>query len=117
MTIMEAVVLDRQAEGELFEKGYFIRVVFQKGLPQTVGDNGCRVADVIQVALDRLRKYQTGALACEENEDAIRGLRLAMRAMESRKRRRIEQGDFSTMKAHIGVRTEDEHEDFSATGA
>jgi hypothetical protein len=40
-----------------------------------------------------------------------------MRAMESRKRRRIEQGVFSTMKAHIGIRTEDEHEDFSATGA
>jgi hypothetical protein len=106
-----------KVEGEVVEQGDFIRVVFQRGLPQTSGVNGCRVEDVIAVALERIRKYQTGSLACEENEEAMRALRAAMRAMESRKRRRIEQGVFSTMKAHIGIRTEDEHEDFSATGA
>jgi hypothetical protein len=116
MINMQASALEL-VEGELVEHGDFIRVVFQRGLPQTTGVNGCRVEDVITVALERIRKYQTGSLACEENEDAIVALRAALRAMESRKRRRIEQGVFSTMKAHIGIRTEDEHEDFSATGA
>ena len=116
MIIMQAPAVD-QVQGEVVEHGDFIRVVFQKGLPQTTGVNGCRVEDVIAVALERIRRYQTGSLACEENEEAMRALRAAMRAMESRKRRRIEQGVFSTMKAHVGIRTEDEHEDFSATGA
>jgi hypothetical protein len=116
MIIMQAPAVS-QVQGEVVEQGDFIRVVFQKGLPQTTGVNGCRVEDVIAVALERIRRYQTGSLACEENEEAIRALRAAMRAMESRKRRRIEQGVFSTMKAHVGIRTEDVHEDFSATGA
>jgi hypothetical protein len=95
----------------------FIRVVYQQGLPQTVGVNGCRVEDVIAVAMARLDDYQNGLLACEENEEAITFLRKATRSLEDRRRRRMEQGVFNTMSRHVIVRTEDEHEDFSATGA
>ncbi|HEY0866984.1 MAG TPA: hypothetical protein VGE01_06390, partial [Fimbriimonas sp.] len=93
------------------------RVVFQKGFPRDVGINGVRVEDVIQVAIDRLQTYQRGALACAENEQAIASLRHAVAALEARARRRQEQGVFHTFEPHEYVRTEDECDDFSATGS
>ena len=106
----------RNGSGEVVEKE-FIRVVFQSGLPKDVGINGCRVEDVLQLALDRLEEYQNGPLACEENEQAMQGLAFSIRALEERIRRRQEQGVLNTMARHETVRTEDWHEDFSATGA
>jgi predicted ribosome quality control (RQC) complex YloA/Tae2 family protein len=95
----------------------FIQVTFQQGLPQEVGVNGCRVEDVIEVAMARLEEYQLATLACEENEQALDALKHAKKALEERRRRRMEQGVFNTMAQHVINRTEDEHEDFSATGA
>jgi hypothetical protein len=103
-------------EGYVVERD-FIRVVFQQGLPQDAGVNGCRVEDVISVAIQRLEFYQSGPLGCQENADALVALRNAMSALEARRFRRIEQGVFNTMGQHVIARTEDEHEDFSATGA
>jgi len=102
--------------GQVFERPY-IRVVFQSGLPRETGVNGCRVEDVIEVAMDRLEQYQNGPLACSENEEAIRNLRQAIQALDLRIRRRREQGVLNTMGQHDRFRTEDEDEDFSATGA
>jgi len=102
--------------GQVFERPY-IRVVFQSGLPRESGVNGCRVEDVVGVAIDRLEQYQNGPLACAENEEAIRGLRQAVQALELRLLRRREQGVLNTMTQHNTIRTEDEEEDFSATGA
>jgi hypothetical protein len=95
----------------------FIRVVFQDGFPQDVGINGCRVEDVLLLAADRIGEYQAGALSCEENEQALQGIHLALRALEERHRRREEQGVLNTLGRHETVRTEDWHDDFSATGA
>ena len=95
----------------------FIRVVFQSGLPKDVGVNGCRVEQVIDVALTRLMQYQRGPLTCPENEEAMRCLRDARHALELRIQRRQEQGVLNTMTQHEAVRTEDEDHDFSATGA
>jgi len=102
--------------GQVFERPY-IRVVFQSGLPRETGVNGCRIEDVIDVALARLEQYQDGPLACLENEEAIRNLLQAKYAMELRVRRRREQGVLNTMTQHNTIRTEDEDDDFSATGA
>lgn len=102
--------------GELLETE-FIAVVFQKGFPSQVGINGCRIEDVIDLAVHRLELYQQGALACEENDTAIRHLRGATDALRERIRRRQEQGVLNTMSAHESHRTEDHEEDFSATGA
>jgi len=102
--------------GEVVETD-FIRVTFQRGLPQYAGINGCRVDDVIDVALDKLRDYQSGPLACAENEEAIRHLVAAKAMLLERVRRREEQGVLHTMSQHIVVRTEDRLDDFSATGA
>lgn len=102
--------------GEVVEKD-FIRVVFQSGFPQQVGINGCRIEDVISLAIARLEDYQQGPLACPENEDAISALNIAVRSLEDRLRRRREQGVLNTMSRHQTFRTEDLEHDFSATGA
>jgi hypothetical protein len=107
---------DIKGGGQVFERP-FIRVVFQNGLPRDVGINGCRVTDVIEVAIDRLERYQSGPLACDENDIALHHLRGAMHAMALRNKRRQDQGVFNTMSRHETVRTEDEEEDFSATGS
>jgi len=102
--------------GEVMET-QFMRVVFQNGLPSEVGINGCRVEDVLDVAIERLNDYQSGPLACAENADALRALVHAKRALEDRRQRRKEQGVLNTMSRHETVRTEDEDDDFSATGS
>lgn len=101
--------------GEVVEKS-FIRVVFQRGFPKDVGVNGCRVEDVIDLAIDRLSQYQQGALACVENAQALRHLEAAKHALVKRIHRRQEQGVWNTLDQH-STRTEDDHHDFSATGA
>ncbi|HSI72302.1 MAG TPA: hypothetical protein VK934_03935 [Fimbriimonas sp.] len=102
--------------GEVIETGY-VRVIFQKGFPSEVGVNGCRVEDVLEVAAARLEEYQDGPLACKENEEALRHIRSAMVCLNERIHRRKEQGVLNTMSPHQDERTEDEEEDFSATGA
>lgn len=102
--------------GERFEKP-FIEITFQHGIPPQVGVNGCRIQDVLDVAIERLKAFQNGELACAENADALTHLHEAMAALESRVRRRMEQGVFNTLSPHVQTRTEDDHEDFSATGA
>ena len=102
--------------GELVERP-FLNVTWQKGLPTEVGVNGCQVADVLQIATEKLQAYQSGPLACEENAEALAALETASLAMAARKRRRKEQGVLNTMDAHESERTEDLDEDFSATGA
>lgn len=102
--------------GDVVESPY-IRVVYQSGIPTEVGVNGCRIEDVIEVAVDKLERFQSGPLACEENAEAIRFLKLARQSLSERIQRRREQGVWNTMSAHTTERTEDENDDFSATGA
>jgi hypothetical protein len=102
--------------GEVVEKE-FIRVVFQSGFPQEVGINGCRIEDVIALAMERLEEYQRGALACPENEEALDHLHKATQSLADRLQRRKEQGVLNTMSRHETFRTEDLEHDFSATGA
>jgi hypothetical protein len=104
------------AVGDLVERP-FIRLTWQKGIPSKTGVNGCRVEDVLDVAVEKLRTYQEGPLACEENAEALRSLLQAVTALQSRRQRRQEQGVLNTMEAHESERTEDMEEDFSATGA
>lgn len=102
--------------GETVERP-FVKITWQKGIPDEVGLNGCRIDDVLELVSEKLKAYQAGPLACEENDEAIRAVSEAIAAMQSRQRRRVEQGVLNTMKAHETERTEDLDEDFSATGA
>ena len=79
----------------------FIQVVFQHGHPNEVGINGCRVEDVIDVAVDRLLDFQGRNLSCEENAEALEHLYLAREALGKRKRRREQQGVINTQQQHV----------------
>ncbi len=114
--VQEVTKSVKHSGGELVERP-FIRVVYQSGLPTEVGVNGCRIDDVVNVAIDKLQFYQDGPLACEENAEAIRYLKLAKQSLAHRIQRRIDQGVWNTMEPHSDSRTEDENDDFSATGA
>lgn len=81
----------------------FIQVVFQHGHPNEVGVNGCRVEDVIDVAVDRLLDFQGRNLACEENAEALEYLYQAREALLKRTRRREQQGVINTQQAHKAV--------------
>ena len=102
--------------GEVVERPY-VRIVFQNGFPKDVGINGCRVEDVIAVAIERITEYQRGPLACEENATALRHLRASYQVLQDRIRHRQEQGVLNTNSQHEAIRTEDQDHDFSATGA
>jgi hypothetical protein len=78
----------------------FIRVVFQHGHPNEVGVNGCRVEDVIDVAVEKLLDFQGRDLGCEENAEALEHLYLAREALLRRRRLREEQGVVNTQKPH-----------------
>ena len=95
----------------------FINIQWQKGVSSEFGVNGCRPEQVIDEVVNRLLVFQAGPLACEENELAIKHLRLASEALVDRTKRRAEQGVFHTGVRHIFHRTEDHEEDFSATGS
>src|SRR3954454_5177226 len=81
----------------------FIQIVFQHGHPNEVGVNGCRVEDVIDVAVDRLLDFQGRNLGCEENAEALEHLYLAREALLKRKRRREQQGVLNREQAHRSV--------------
>lgn len=81
----------------------FIQVVFQHGHPNEVGINGCRIEDVIDVAVDRLLDFQGRNLACDENAEALEHLYHAREAMAKRKRRREQQGVLNTQRTHTSV--------------
>ncbi|OWU65244.1 MAG: hypothetical protein CBB60_005665 [Armatimonadetes bacterium Cent15-Ar3] len=97
-------------------KNEFVSIRFQNGLPPEVGINGVRAEDVIDVLISKLELYQQGTLACKENEEALASLLVARDALVRRRQRRQLQGVYNTLAPHAD-RTEDLHEEFSATGA
>src|ERR1700710_1318971 len=78
----------------------FIDVVFQHGHPNEVGVNGCRIEDLIDVAVDKLLDFQGRDLSCEETSQALEHLYLAREALLTRRRRREQQGVVCTQKPH-----------------
>lgn len=78
----------------------FIHVLFQRGPVQQVGINGCRIEDVIDVVIGKLKDHQVRDLACDENESALRHLEHAKNALLTRRGRRESQGVLNTRKIH-----------------
>jgi hypothetical protein len=78
----------------------FIHIVFQHGNPAEVGNNGCRIEDVIEVLQKKLLDHQGRDLACEENAQALYHLEMAHEALLLRRKHRQEQGVFGTAKPH-----------------
>jgi hypothetical protein len=80
----------RPAGGEFVGTG--ITIVWQDGPLGRDDDrqepNGAFVEDVIAAAIERIRFYQMGPFACQENADAERYLDMALHALFSRTVRR-----------------------------
>jgi hypothetical protein len=74
----------------------YIAIDFQRGPRAEVGQNGCRIEDVIEVLQERLLDYQGRALACPENAAALGYLKSAREMLLTRKRTRNEQGVLHT---------------------
>ena len=110
---------EEHTEGNRMERP-FISITFQHGPVSAGGANGCRVEDVIALVVDKLREYQSSSLACVENEESMDYLELARLAQLRRRKLRQDQGVFNTLDPHQSLhdhRTEDQEEDFSATGS
>ena len=54
----------------------YLNIVFQRGSVDESGVNGCRIEDVIDALVDKLREYQSGSLTCAENEETMDFLEL-----------------------------------------
>jgi len=59
-------------------------VTFQNGPIQEFGVNGCQNEDLISIVIDRLRGFQSGKFACEENGLALSKLEEALSSLQSR---------------------------------
>jgi hypothetical protein len=84
----------RPAGGVTYGRGFTI--AWQNG-PLGIGEerkepNGAFVEDIIKAARDRLEFYKGGKFACDENEDAIEHLNLALESLDARTNRRVSAG-------------------------
>jgi hypothetical protein len=67
-------------------------ILFQNGPIQSSGVNGITHEVLIAILIDRLRSFQAGPYACEENADALINLVNAQLALHSRTQRRQARG-------------------------
>ena len=67
-------------------------VLFQNGPVKEAGINGCHQEDLLAIVIDRLKCFQGGDFACEENEQALNYIRGAMRVLNERTKARQERG-------------------------
>lgn len=74
--------------------GHGFTIAWQNGplLEAKGGRNGAFVEDIILAAIDRFEYYQSGRFSCEENEEALMHLSLALNAMRKRLARRNKAG-------------------------
>lgn len=79
----------------------YIKIHFQHGgNPEDVGENGCRIEDVIAVLQEKLLDFQGRELSCDENATALYHLDLAREALLLRRRRREKQGILGSRSKH-----------------
>jgi hypothetical protein len=82
-------------------KTYNHNIKFQDGPIKEAGVNGIQNEDLLQVLINRLEYFQTndsGRYACQENEDTILLLRVALRQQVLRTSRRQQRGVEGTNK-------------------
>ena len=65
---------------------------FQNGPIKECGVNGVTQEALIAIVIDRMRSFQAGPFACEENGEAMEHFKLGLRHLQSRTRKRIARG-------------------------
>ena len=67
-------------------------IIFQNGVLPEVGVNGVTPELLIDVLIHKFEGFQSGKFACEENEQALTGLRSSKAAIQSRLNNRQARG-------------------------
>jgi hypothetical protein len=68
------------------------QISFQNGPVLEAGINGLTQEALITVCIDRLRCFQEGDFACDDNQDALSHLEAALTCLQKRTRTRLERG-------------------------
>jgi hypothetical protein len=68
------------------------RISFQNGSVLEAGINGITQEALITVCIDRLRCFQAGDFACDDNLDALTHLEAALACLQKRTRDRLSRG-------------------------
>ena len=71
-------------------------IAWQRGPLTDGGRNGAFIIEVLESCLAKIKDYQTGKFACEENDAAITHLEQALEPLRSRRDRRQSAGTFGT---------------------
>lgn len=74
-------------------------ILFQNGVVPEVGFNGVTPEVLLDILIHRFQKFQSGKLACSENERALEGLRQAKQAIIDRRADRLERHVHNTYEA------------------
>jgi len=73
-------------------------LLFQNGVVPENGLNGVTPEVLLEILIDRFEGYQAGAMACEENDAALTGMRGALEAIQMRRANRRERGVLNTLE-------------------
>jgi hypothetical protein len=65
---------------------------FQDGPIKEMGVNGVTQEALLAIVIDRLRSFQAGPFACQDNEDALRACQVALGKLQQRTLARIKRG-------------------------
>lgn len=74
------------------DKQFAYQISFQQGPIKDVGTNGITHEVLIAILIDRLRGFQSGPYACQENADALTALEIARDRLHARTRNRVARG-------------------------
>ncbi len=86
------------SRAELPAEGGFV-VLFQNGPIKEHGVNGVTQEALLAIVMDRLRSFQAGPFACQENGEALAYCAAALHQLQKRTRARIARGVEGTTTA------------------
>lgn len=73
-------------------RGCLAKINFQNGPIKDVGVNGVTQEALLAIVIDRLRSFQAGPYACDDNQWALEHLEAALGFLQKRTRARIARG-------------------------
>lgn len=104
--LVEVTVMDAPGAGNashvydvVLPNGHVTTIKFQNGPIAENGVNGLTQEILLEIVADRLRSFQAGPFACEENGNALGFVEEAMAVLHDRTKKRMARGVEGTLKA------------------
>lgn len=96
---------------EAYQTGTYQAIVFQHGKREVVGNTGVTIESLLSICMDRLKSFQDSEYACDENNHALKGLEIALNALNCRMMRVINESYLTTvaepLESNLGESNED----------